>query len=111
MIYAIVLAIVVASITGLPVMPVFVVGSFAMLGTAYVLSRSERLLSIGAAYCLAAVLHFSSAAFALPAWMAFTSSDVFLYACSGVVMVLAGAIGIFAPSIRRCLRLMAHFIW
>lgn len=97
MLYAIVFAIIVAGVAGLPVVPVFIVGAFAMLATAYMLSRSERLLSICAVYFLSVMLHFSSAEFPFPAWMSFTSSDTFLYVCSGAVMVLAGAIGIFSP--------------
>lgn len=95
--YAIILAIVVAGLSGLPVMPVFIVGALAMLGTAYILSRSDRLLSVATVYFGAIVLHFVAPEFGLPSWMNFASSDIALYAVSGAVMLLAAAIGIFAP--------------
>jgi len=97
MIYAIIAAIVVAGLSGLPVLPVFIVGAFAMIGTAYVLSRSERLLSVAAVYLGAIGLHFAAPEFGLPAWSNLASSDMAMYAVSGVVMALAAAIGIFAP--------------
>lgn len=95
--YAIILAIVVAGLSGLPVMPVFIVGALAMLGTAYILSRSDRLLSVATVYFGTIVLHFVAPEFGLPSWMKIASSDIALYAVSGVVMLLAAAIGIFAP--------------
>lgn len=96
MFYAIILAIVVAGMSGLPVMPVFIVGAIAMIGTAYILSRSERLLSIAAVYFGAIGLHFAAPEVGLPAWMNLVSSDIALYAVTGLVMLLSAAIGIFA---------------
>jgi len=97
MMYAIILAIAIAGLSGLPVMPVFIVGALSMLGTAYMLSRSDRLLSIAALYLVSLAFHYSATEFGLPDWLSFASSDLAVYAMSVVAMVLAAAIGIFAP--------------